>query len=123
MAASMSDLREDPKIWLTLKITFGGMLFASFLSFGNTYYYTMRAENKTEVKEIKEDLIKKANKEDIKNLKKFTTEYTDKTMRTHEAKDAEVLKRLETLISLSLANQEAVVSSIDARLERIENKQ
>lgn len=40
----------------------------------------------------------------------------------HEVKEKEVYLRLENIIILSLEKQEAVVKSIDKRLERLENK-
>lgn len=61
---------------------------------------------------FKEKLANKADKEYVKDQIKH-----------HEDKEMETYLRLENLIILSLEKQEAVVNSIDRRLERIEDKE
>lgn len=95
----MTDEELKKARWIDRSITILAVVIGCFL----TYQFS-------NAKDLKSTLDNKANKE-----------YVREQIRHHEEREEEVYKRLESLIKLSLEKQEAVVNSIDKRLERLEN--
>lgn len=108
MSAAANNWLKDRPL-LTVLFSFIGSLILAF---------TMRAVNMSDEKarEFEDKLDKKADTEWVRTKLK-------EEMSQHEAKEQIMLNRLENIITLSLEKQEAVVKSIDKRLERIENNQ
>ena len=102
MSAAANNWLKDRPL-LTVLFSFLGSLILAF---------TVRAVNNSDeaAKSMKIEIDKKA-----------SIEYVDKQFINHESKEQVMLNRLENIITLSLEKQEAVVNSIDKRLERIEN--
>lgn len=118
--ASAKEVMKDDKH--RVNMTLNAIITLSMILAGqalNAWFVSERDEGiDLDLKADKIEVVELSKKVELKADKSFVKE----AIQTHEGKEAEMMLRLEQLITLSIENQSNGIKQIDRRLSRMEMK-